>query len=340
MPKSSPQRPTLRMVAAAAGVSIATVSYVLSGRTGGSSGVSPATAQRVREAAEALGYRPNQAARTVRTGRSNLILLSLTMLSDPWSQAVVDAVNSAIATTDLTAMILADQDWASVLDNQLADAVLIDDAETNRESTARLSELAQRHTLVVFSESLEPEGFDVVRSRAYPGCELAVAHLLDHHTKIGCLTSVYTPFHLKPSRYDAYVAGLDRAGIEYRPEYVSHFETTSAGAFRAAMQLLTLSDRPTAIYATTDFAAIGAIHAAQHLRLRVPEDIAVIGAGNTPDGELMEPALSTVGPTDFFNQLATIIRDRATGADSSPHRVHNFDWSLIVRDSSNLREPH
>ena len=87
---SSPlaERPTLRMVAKEAGVSVATVSYVLSGRHR-SHTIKDSTADRVREAASRLGYRRNDAARAIRTGKSDLVLLSLNVLADPWSQAVV-----------------------------------------------------------------------------------------------------------------------------------------------------------------------------------------------------------------------------------------------------------
>ena len=84
------RRPTLRMVADLAGVSTATVSYVFSGRGGGGSGVAEHTAARVHAAARELNYRPNRAARTIRTGRSDTVQLSLHMLSDPWSLAVAD----------------------------------------------------------------------------------------------------------------------------------------------------------------------------------------------------------------------------------------------------------
>ena len=89
-------RPTIRMVAELAGVSTATVSYVLSGRRGdGGPGVSDPTAEKVKAAAERLGYRPNQAARAIRTGRTNTVILSLTMLSDPWSLSVIESVQKA-----------------------------------------------------------------------------------------------------------------------------------------------------------------------------------------------------------------------------------------------------
>lgn len=325
------------MVAREAGVSSATVSYVMSGRGGRTNnlGVSSETETRVREAAQLLGYFPNQSAQTMRTGRTGLIQLSLSMLSDPWSLAVADAVNRAGNDRGLTTMILADGDWFRVLRQQQRDAAFIDhvpDQPGMAEKLATLVDLGQH--LVLFSDHLEADGFDVIRSAALPGCYLAVEHLLARHTRIGCLTTEAIFHSTTPSRYTPYAQSLAEAGLSPRPEWVSFYEGSQASAFTAALRLLSQPDRPTAIYATTDFAAIAAINAAQRLGLNVPEEVAVIGVGNTPDGETLTPRLSTVGPADFFARQAEIIVQRASGDAEEPPRVHEFPWFLFAREST------
>lgn len=335
---SSPQtppvvagRPTLRMVADLAGVSTATVSYVLSGRARGSARVSEATVGRVREAAQQLQYRPNQAARTMRTGRTNVVLLSLTMLSDPWSQAMAEAVSAAVTPAGLTALILADGDWRATLDRQKADAVFVDGIEPS--DVTEIRRLAERgDRIVVFDDTLEPDGFDVVRSPAIGGCRLAIRHLLEQHRRIGCL-AVESSRPRSP-RLQVYYDELAAVGIAVGEHDVETFERDPASAYEAATRMLERDDRPTAIYAVSDFAAISAIRAAHRLGLRVPDDVAVIGVGNTIEGERTRPALSTVGPTDFYPRVAEIIRDRAIGADAGPGRLYEFDWSLFAREST------
>ncbi|MBO0812095.1 MAG: LacI family DNA-binding transcriptional regulator [Microlunatus sp.] len=328
-----PARTTLRMVAELAGVSTATVSYVLSGRTGGRTGVSEATMERVRRAARELDYHPNQAARAIRTGRTNLVLLSLTMLSDPWSQEVSEAVSTAVTPDGLTAMILADGDWATAITRQPCDVAFIDNIDTD-EDLAALHRLAKSgYRLVVFDENLEPDGFDIIRSNPTDGCRLAVRHLLESHHKIGCLT---TPKgrEFKHRRYAAYLEELEEADVPFREDYVETIELDPTSAYEAAIRMLSKPDRPTAIYAISDFAALSAVQAALRLRLRVPEDVAIIGVGNTLMGRRMEPTLSSVGPTDFFPRLAKILRDRATGGPLGPGRLHDFSWSLFAREST------
>ncbi|WP_426998721.1 LacI family DNA-binding transcriptional regulator [Pseudarthrobacter sp. N5] len=326
-------RPTIRMVAAEAGVSTATVSYVLSGRRGDSGpGVSDATVSRVRNAADRLGYQPNQAARAMRTGRTNTVILSLTMLSDPWALAVIEAVQRAAAPLGITPMILADADWATVLQTHSADAVFVDAVQSDDKKA--LLQLAERGTkLLVFHESMEPAGFDVIRSIAGPGCELAVGHLLRSNRKVACLTVAGA---MAGPRFTAYTEAIRSAGLPFREEYVGDFDGTSAGAYATTIRLLSLADPPTAIYATTDYAAVSAINAAQRLGLKVGTDIDIIGVGNTVEGERMTPSLSTVGPVDFFDRLAGLLLDRALGADEDPG-VLDFPWQLFARESAPLK---
>ncbi|QNE21283.1 LacI family transcriptional regulator [Kribbella qitaiheensis] len=182
-------KPTLRTVAAAAGVSIATVSYVLSGHPR-SQAISETTARRVRDTASRLGYRRNDAARAIRTGKSDLVLLSLSVLADPWAQAVAAEISAAVTPLGKTALIVADGDWRTVLSNKTPDVIFIDHVADDPELVADLERFAARGVqIVAFSEVLEPRGFDVIRSGAEPRCHLAVEHLLERHTKIGALTS-------------------------------------------------------------------------------------------------------------------------------------------------------
>ncbi|MFF0269013.1 LacI family DNA-binding transcriptional regulator [Kribbella sp. NPDC004536] len=328
---SSPlaERPTLRMVAKEAGVSVATVSYVLSGRHR-SHTIKDSTADRVREAASRLGYRRNDAARAIRTGKSDLVLLSLTVLADPWSQAVAATVSTAVTPLGKTALIVADGDWRTVLSNRTPDVIFIDSIPDPSQAEELAAFAAQGVQIVVFSETLEPQGFDVIRSGAEPRCHLAVEHLLEHHDRVGALTSRTTGF----ARFDAYVNTLRAAGKPIDSDQVEVFEQHPEGAYRAAMALLSKPDRPTALYCTTDFAAIAAVRAAHRLRIDVPRDLAIVGVGNTPEGETLDPSLSTVGPVGFNEALARIIVGRLTDREGAPGEVFDFPWQLIVRESS------
>lgn len=331
-------RPTVHEVAREAGVSIATVSYVLAGqpvKPNGGRRYSAETEARVKAVADRLHYRPNPSAKAVRTGRTGVVQLSLHMLSDPWALAVADSVNAVAKERGLTTMILADGDWSAALERQPTDVAFLDVVPGDEGIADRLAGLVARgQRLVVFSDTLEPEGFDVVRSAAIPGCYLAVEHLLSGHTRVGCLTASAARHSSSPSRFTPYVELMTAAGLELRDDWIAEFTDSNESAYLAAAQLLSRPDRPTAIYATTDFAALAAVNAAHRLGLRVPEDVAVIGVGNTRAGEHSDPALSTVGPSKFFDRVAEIIVGKALETEPADGVLHDFPWSLIVREST------
>ena len=322
----------MKMVAERAGVSVATVSFVLSGRPSGRVAASESTADRVRAAAAQLGYRPNQAARTIRTGRSDLVLLSLTQLSDPWSQSLSGAVNDATAGLRLQPLILADGDWGEVLDGQPVDAAFIDGAETD--DLDRIRSLVDRGLkLIVFSDTLEPDGFDVIRSAQRPGCELAIDHLVERHTRIGCLAGS-NPNRPGWHREQAYIDGLAKAGIEQRPGDLLRYTRDQEGAYAASLRMLDRPDRPTAVFASSDFAAITAVDVALRLGISIPDELEVIGVGNTVEAAQLHPALSSVGPADLFRKVADLIVEVARSEGRRRPVRLDFPWQLYLRDTS------
>lgn len=210
---------------------------------------------------------------------------------------------------------------------------MIIDAANGAADAALLAELARTNKLVVFSETLEPDGYDVIRSVSGTAMDQAMDHLTAHHSRVACLTSAASVRHPAPVRYGAYLAGLERVGLPLREDYVATFTGDERSAYDAAVELLSNPEPPTAIFAASDFAAIAAIHAAQRMRLSVPDDVAIIGVGNATQGEEMVPSLSTVGPVGFFEGLANHLVHRAQNPDA-PSRVLEFPWQLLLRDSA------
>ena len=325
-------RPTIRMVADLAGVSTATVSYVLSGRGSGAKGpgVKEETTRKVRDAAEELGYRPNQAARAVRTGKTQTVLLSMTMLQDPWSLEVVDAVSSLARQHGLTPLIMADDDWNVALERTQADAVFIDAVKPAQRSA--LAGLASRGLkLLVFDSTVEPDGYDVVRSDDLHGCRALVDHLLDGWDDVACLgPGASRTDRGRPGVFHAALAERGRVAPVNR---VADIDGSPESAYAGALKLLTPEDRPRAVYATSDYIAISAVHAAQSLGLVVGEDIAIAGVGNTLAGERLTPGLTSVGPRNLLGRVAELMVELAT--ERRPvGELHDFPWEVWERAST------
>ena len=158
-------KPTIRDVAEAAGVSLTTVSYVLSGRPGGNTRISQATQDRVHAAAGQLGYVPNRAARGMRRGRTEIVAVALTDLEDSWDRALAAAAARILSLHGYQPVILVGDNWRQFMLSGGADGVILGSipAERSPEDLEVMAELVARGAgLLVFSDTLLPDGFDVL----------------------------------------------------------------------------------------------------------------------------------------------------------------------------------
>jgi len=150
--------PTIRDVAERAGVSLTTVSYVLSGRSGGTTRVSPSTQERVMAAAGDLGYVPNQAARGMRRGRTDLVAIAIEDLEWPPDRALATAAAAILPRHGYQPVILLGQSWRHFMLAGGADGVIMGVTPTSEEEDHAIAELARRGIAqVVISESVHAE---------------------------------------------------------------------------------------------------------------------------------------------------------------------------------------
>ncbi|MDR7081616.1 DNA-binding LacI/PurR family transcriptional regulator [Arthrobacter ginsengisoli] len=178
-------KPTIRDVAEAAGVSLTTVSYVLSGRPGGNTRISQPTQDRVLAAVHELGYVPNRAARGMRRGRTDVVAVAITDLDDSWDRALAAAVASILPRHGYQPVVLVGDSWRQFMLSGGADGVILGSvpADRPREEIETMAELVERGVgLLVFSDTLQPDGFDVLAPRtagdAPVAAERAVTRLL------------------------------------------------------------------------------------------------------------------------------------------------------------------
>lgn len=325
---------TIRTVADRAGVSTATVSYVLSGRSGGNTRVSDATRDRVLRAAKELGWVPNQSARGMRRGKTDQICLVLRNTSSPWGQAMADQVAGSTAAYQLSTLILVGGDWEDFLLRRGADAAFIDLSGTAPVDRAGLRRVADRGVaLVVHNEDLEPDGFDVVRTHEAEQCDEAMRLLLGDHRRIGWIGDEPLGDGPESTGFRVYKGNLAAAGIRYDDRIVDGGDSREL-VYRAALDMLTRPDRPTAIFAPVDWAAISVLWAAQRLGIRVPDDLAIVGGGNSPAGVATDPQLTTVGPDAIFSDVAQLLLTRLRGEAPPDGRVYEASWQLRRRGTA------
>ncbi|CAA9220941.1 MAG: Transcriptional regulator, LacI family [uncultured Chloroflexia bacterium] len=128
---------------------------------------------------------------------------------------------------------------------------------------------------------------------------------------------------------------MEQRGIAVDARLVQGIGTSREQAYHATETLMTLDEPPSAIFAASDLAAISAIWAARDAGRRVPEDIAIIGVGNVPEGLIMRPPLTTVGPSDLdFRFIGELLFSRLHGEAPREGRVVDHGSTLILRGSA------
>jgi DNA-binding LacI/PurR family transcriptional regulator len=213
-------------------------------------------------------------------------------------------------------------------------AVLLPDCPLDGAELAALA--AQGCSLVVFDDDLEPDGFDVVRQARAGACRAAVERLIAAgHRRIAFLA--HGDEHgaaLADVKLRSYGDGLAAHGIAVDPGLVRPVADSRSDAYAAVRDLLRRPEPPTALLSATDRAAIDGIWAARDLGVTVPDQLAVIGIGNIPEGLMISPALTTVGAAalDFSGEVARLF-ERLDAQSPLPGAELSAPWELIVRAS-------
>lgn len=177
-------KPTIRDVAETAGVSLTTVSYVLSGRSGGTTRISQPTQDRVHAAVRELGYVANQAARGMRRGRTDLVAVALADLDQPRDRALATALSRILPQHGYQAVILLGDGWRRFMLSGGADGVILLHAGEDPEDAGALAELSDRGVAnLVIPDVPESAGVDIAARGSEPTPELlsvrAAATLVD-----------------------------------------------------------------------------------------------------------------------------------------------------------------
>jgi LacI family transcriptional regulator len=333
---------TIADVAQAAGVSIATVSRVLSPGPSRHP-VRAATAERVRAAATALNFVPSPLARGLATNRSGLLGLLVPELADPHYPQIASGVEDSARAAELAVLICNTlgspdrlADYLRLLHARHVDAIVLCGGSTlGPDELATLE--AGPAPVVLIGRPAESSRLPFVSIDNVGAARAATEHLLDTgRWRIAHLAGPSAQTTMR-DRAEGYRSTISRAGL---PPEVVETDGTPEDGLRHARTLLerSSSQRPDAIFAATDRLALAVLAAAADLRLDVPEQLAVVGFDDLPLAPYFRPTLSSVAqPARQLGDLAIQAALRLTsGARVEPVVV---PAELIVRDSSRAPKP-
>ena len=339
------KRPTQADVARLAGVSRATVSYVLNGQGNGKVPISEETRQRVTEAIEKLAYVPDASAQALRSGSTKTIGLIIPDLQNPhfWENAdgVADEARAAGYHLLLTSNYLSPvygQDVFRDLSRRRIDGLILMGCliDESAEAGAIMTQLSERGVAIVEISGLAQveHELDRVVSDYRDATQELMAHLLAlGHRRIGLINGVALP-DLAEDRVGAYQDSLRAAGIEPDPALLATCGPSMEEGYQAARQLLERRPRPTALVAINDILAMGALRAAGDLGLGVPTDLSLVGFDDTPMAQFMLPRLTTVSK-DAVNMGRRAVRLLLARLDDPkrPRQQVKAGARVILRES-------
>jgi len=329
---------TIRDVALKAGVSPATVSRALNGHTS----VEPALAQRVRDAALSLDYRPNAAARNLRRSSTTLWAAIVSDVQNPFFTSMVRGIEDIAQAAGFSVVLCnSDEDpgkeaayVAAVRSEQMA-GVLI--SPSGGSDSLRI--LGESNIPAVCIDRTAPGiSADAVLVNNEEGAFQATMHLVEGgYRRIACVTG---PRRVSTAteRLAGYRRALRQAGLPYDRALVKHADFREAGGYRAMRTLLDDGSRPDAVFATNNLMAVGVLECLAAADQRIPEDVAFVGFDEIPWAGLVRPSITTVEqPTyELGSTGARLLLQRISAPQRSPVLV-TLQTQLRVRDST---RPH
>lgn len=335
MPRSrkSIRGPTVHDVAKRAGVSQPTVSLVLGGHP--TARVAPGTRDRVRQAAEELGYRPNVVARGLQQRRSYALGIIVADLRNPFS---IDVVSGAerVAAKEGYAVMLCDarergvQTHLDALQARLIDGVIIESGG----AALTLHTQPDKQNLVLIDEP--SASFPTVLADIEEAGRLAAQHLVDlGHRAISFIGPATDLFRYRMMER-AFVNVLRQSSIPIRSEWYRRAPASAAGGEQAMQSLLALAQRPTAVFCANDLAAIGALKACGARGVNVPGQMSIVGCDDIEMARLVMPELTTVAlpARELGARAARLLIRRLSGQTTSDRSPRPLPARLMVRGST------
>lgn len=325
----------IHAVAAKARVSIATVSRTINRVPT----VNPQMAKRVWAAIDELGYVPNIQARALGSGRSGVLGLVISEITNPFFPELIQGFEDVALASGYEILVS-----STNYDPKRMELCIRRMLERKVEGVAVMTfgieqplveELAERDVPLVFVDAgPERPGISLIKVNYHHGVRQGVQHLAAlGHRKIGFISG---PMHLHSarSRAEAFSLSLAECGIKPRAKWMLEGDHTMEGGIRAMEQILDSADRPTAVMCSNDMTALGVLHKAYRVGLRVPDDLSVVGFDDIHMAEVMIPPLTSIRMSRLDLAQAAITALRAHVEGTGPQREYQVDTHLVVREST------
>lgn len=328
---------TIHDVAQVAGVSAATVSRVLSGR----SGVNAEMARQVQEAVARLGYRPNGTARNLRRRVAPIWALIISDIENPHFTSLVRGVQD-VARNNGRSLVLCNTDedleresgYLGVALDERVSGVIVSPASDMQTDVSAL--LASGIPVVTIDRRLTGSTVPAVVVDNVRGARLGTSHLAENgYRRIACITGPMQTSTAR-QRLQGFRRALADYGLALDPELVQMADFKEEGGYQSARALLDPAGHvgkqpPDALFVANSLMLRGVLQALRRLSIAVPQELAIVAFDDSPWLELMQPSLSAIRqPTyEIGSHAGRLLLQPQSNAKAITLRTQ-----LIVRDSS------
>jgi LacI family transcriptional regulator len=328
---------TMRRIAEELGVSVTTISKVLNEHAD----IGPATRARVLAKVEELGYRPNAVARSLSLRRSHTLGVIVPDLMHSFFVEILANIETVVSNRGYGLLICSsgedprkERRELEMLRARQVDGLVVASADAgNADVLQQITGLGAALVMIDRDDHPDVSCHRVLTDDVLVG-RLATEHLLGLGRKaIAHLAG--PPFVHAQRREEGYREAMRAHDLPVRPEWVLQAGFLEAGGYEAAKRLLAVEPRIDAIFAANDPTAIGAMKAIWEAGLRVPQDIAIVGAGDVAHGDLLRVPLTTVGwsKEELGKRAAELILDQIGPHPDGPFRRIVVPPKLVARES-------
>lgn len=341
-PKKKKNGVTIVEVARTSGVSYSTVSRVLSGYEF----VKEATRNRVMEAVEQLGYVANLQARSLAGGRSRIIGMLVPNLDNGYVGTIMRGIDQELERAKYDLILYTshrhpgnESVYVRAITNGMTEGLLL---IAPLVPTSYVNDLRARNfPYVLIDQADRTEDSSVVEATNWQGAYDATRYLSQlGHTQIAFIAGALA-ISSAVDRLHGYKAAMADCGIPIREEWIIEGDFQQQTGYETAKRLLQSTDpRPTAILASNDLSAFGAMDAARECGLRIPDDISIIGFDDIPQSSVIYPKLTTIRqPLEQMGQVAArMLLAQIEDPGQTPQRVA-LPTQLVIRDSCGQYQP-
>ncbi|MBI5474770.1 MAG: LacI family DNA-binding transcriptional regulator [Ignavibacteriae bacterium] len=333
---------TIKDVARAAGVSIATVSRVFNNV----GPVDEETRRHVRQVASQMKYVPNALGRSLSIRRTDAIGLLLPDLFGEFFSEVLRGSDQTAQQSHYHLVVSSSHNNKEEIEAALAmmrgrvDGLIIMSPHLDAES---LNEnLPQSQPVVLLNCYVQSDGFDALNVDNFGGAYAMTKHLLSHgHERIAIIKGTERNFDAA-ERLRGYRLAMQEAGRTISPDFEIGGNFSESGGYDAAQKLIAIAPRPTAIFACNDSMAIGAMSALRDAGVQIPEEVALAGFDDVPIAPYLTPALTSVhvGIHNLGVKAIETVLHAVRNKNGHHKQQITLETTLSLRESCGCEQQH